>query len=249
MHKKLKSGTLKIIDFLLPPQCPLCKEIVSQQYTFCKECWPKLYFITSPKCSICSVPLVEVDQDMPCENCLKIPPIYTTASAPLVYNDYLKKLILRFKNYDSLNYTKIFTKFMLRCMPKNIDFIIPVPLHWWRFIVRQYNQSAELAKELSKQTKIPCELNLLKRHKSTASQGHKNKIERYNNLKNAFSINKDFKKIKNAKILLIDDVLTSGATANACAKILKQYGAESVHVLTIARVEKVSSQHLKKDFS
>lgn len=235
MHQKIVSFANKALNFLLPPQCPLCKEIVGQHYTLCGECWLQLQFITSPKCSLCGVPLSGVDQDMPCEVCVERAPVYTQAFAPLVYNDALKKLILRFKNYDSLNYTPIFVNWMQRLVPKNIDFIIPVPLHWRRFFARQYNQSAELAKLLSKNTHIPCELNILKRHRSTASQGHKNRQERYDNLRQAFSVNNSLQPLLGKRILLIDDVLTSGATVSACTNILRKSGVQEVYVLTIAR--------------
>lgn len=236
MSKKIVSVVKNVVNFLLPPQCALCKEIIEQPYTLCGECWQQLQFITSPKCSLCGVPLHGVDQDMPCEVCVEKPPIYTSAHAPLVYNDALKKLILRFKNYDALNYTAMFVNWMQRCVPENIDVILPVPLHGWRFFVRQYNQSAELAKLLSKNIQIPCELNILKRHRATPSQGHKNLKERYNNLKDAFSIPDSSKeKLANCNVLLIDDVLTSGATVSACTKVLKKFGAKNVYVLTIAR--------------
>lgn len=235
MSQKIVSVIKSAVNFLLPPQCALCKEIIEKPYALCGECWPQLQFITSPKCSLCGVPLTGVDQDMPCEVCVEKPPVYACAFAPLVYNDALKKLILRFKNYDYLNYTPMFVNWMQRCVPENIDIILPVPLHGWRFFVRQYNQSAELAKLLSKTTNIPCELNILKRHRSTPSQGHKNLKERYENLNNAFSVVGIDQKLNNRNLLLIDDVLTSGATVSACTKALKKAGAKHVYVLTIAR--------------
>ena len=232
----------KTIDFLLPPQCALCHEIAEKPYTLCVNCWGRLEFISSPKCSVCSVPLYNVDHDMPCIDCLKHPPIFTKAYAPLVYNDSLKKLILRFKNYDGLHLVPMFCNWMQRCIPENIDIIIPVPLHWWRFFTRQYNQSAELGKLISKNTNITICQNIFKRHKATPSQGQKNKLSRYQNLADAFVVTDD-KALKNTNILLIDDVLTSGATANACAQALLNAGASRVDVLTIARAVKDGEQH------
>jgi ComF family protein len=236
----------KTIDFLLPPQCALCHEITEKPYTLCVDCWGYLEFITSPKCSVCSVPLQNVDHDMPCMDCLKHPPIFTKAHAPLVYNDSLKKLILRFKNYDGLHLGPMFYNWLQRCIPENIDMIIPVPLHWWRFFMRQYNQATELGKILVKHTNMPMHANLLKRHKSTSSQGHKNKFLRYQNLADAFVVDDHFNILKNAKVLLIDDVLTSGATANACAQTLMNAGAKRVDVLTIARAVKEKAE--KQDY-
>lgn len=228
----------KTIDFLLPPQCALCYEITGKPYTLCMDCWGGLEFITSPKCSVCSVPLEHVDHDMPCIDCLKHSPIFAKAHAPLVYNDLLKKLILRFKNYDGLHLGPMFGNWLQRCAPEQIDVIVPVPLHWWRFLMRQYNQATELGKLVAKSTKVPIYANLLKRHKATLSQGHKSKLLRYQNLADAFVVVDGGHVLKNARILLIDDVLTSGATANACAKTLLHAGAASVSVLTLARAVK-----------
>lgn len=228
----------KTVDFLLPPQCALCHKVTEKPYTLCVSCWGCLEFITSPKCSVCNVPLQNVDHDMPCIDCIKHPPIFSKAHAPIVYNDSLKKLILRFKNYDGLHLGPMFNNWLQRCNVENIDIIIPVPLHWWRFFMRQYNQATEIGKAVSKHTKIPINSSILKRHKSTETQGHKNKFLRYQNLSNAFVVVDPSHILKNTRVLLIDDVLTSGATVNACAKVLLKAGAINVDVLTIARAVK-----------
>lgn len=233
-----KSLVQDVIDFLLPPQCALCREIIKQPYTVCSDCWSKLKFISSPKCSICCVPLENVDHDMPCADCLNFPPVFSKAYAPLVYNDSVKKLVLRYKNYDGLHLGPMFLQWMQRSIPKDIHIIVPVPLHWWRFFVRQYNQANELGKLVAKHANVKVYPNLLKRIKATVPQGHKSKLLRYENLKNAFIV-RDIKGIlKKANVLLIDDVLTSGATANACAQALLDAGAAKVDVLVIARAVK-----------
>lgn len=231
----------KFINFLLPSQCAICHEITEKPYTLCMDCWECLEFITSPKCSTCSVPLQGVDHDMLCMDCLNNPPIFTKAYAPLVYNESLKKLILRFKNYDGLHLGPMFCNWLQLCAIEKVDFIIPVPLHWWRFFVRQYNQASELGKIFSKRINVPIYFDILKRPKATATQGHKNKFLRYQNLTDAFVVSDSSQILRNAKVLLIDDVLTSGATANACAKALLNAGASSVDVLTIARAIKTPS--------
>ena len=227
-----------VINFLLPPQCALCREITKQPYNLCGDCWAKLKFITSPKCSVCCVPLDNVDHDMPCADCLKFPPVFSKAYAPLIYNDSVKKLVLRYKNYDGLHLGPMFFGWMQRCIPEEINIIVPVPLHWWRFFTRQYNQAAELGKLIAKHTNISINLSLLKRVKATASQGHKSKLLRYENLKDAFVVTDTKNILQKVNVLLIDDVLTSGATANACAQTLLNAGAARVDVLTIARAIK-----------
>lgn len=228
----------KVIDFLLPPQCALCHEIVQKSYSLCASCWSHLTFITSPKCSTCSVPLENVDHDMVCADCLKNPPIFSKAYAPLVYNASIKKLILQYKNHDALHLGPLFLQWLQDFVPKNIDMIIPVPLHWWRFFIRQYNQAEEMGKHLEKSMKIPMCTRILKRTLATSRQAHKSRELRYENLKEAFTIKNSQNILKKANVLLVDDVLTSGATANACANVLLEAGAEKVEVLTIARAIK-----------
>ena len=227
-----------VINFLLPPQCALCGEITKEPYTLCSDCWPKLRFITSPKCSVCCVPLDNVDHDMPCTDCLKHHPVFSKAHAPLIYNDSVKKLILRYKNYDGLHLGPMFFGWMQRCIPNDPNIIVPVPLHWWRFFIRQYNQATELGKLIATYTNVAINPNLLKRVKATSSQGHKSKLLRYENLKDAFSVTDTKGVLQKANVLLIDDVLTSGATANSCAQALLNAGAARVNVLTIARAAK-----------
>lgn len=227
-----------IVDFLLPPQCALCREVTKKPYTLCASCWPKLKFITSSKCSICCLPLENIDHDMPCADCIKFPPVFAKAHAPLVYNDSIKKLILQYKNYDGLHLGPMFFQWMQRCTPNNANIIIPVPLHWWRFFIRQYNQATELGKLISKYTKIPINNELLKRVRATSPQGHKSRFLRYENLKDAFIVKDSENILQKVNVLLIDDVLTSGATANACARVLLDAGAARVEVLTIARATK-----------
>lgn len=227
-----------IVNFLLPPQCALCRETVQKSYTLCASCWLQLKFITSPKCLSCSIPLENVDHDMTCIDCLKTPPLFTKAYSPLAYNHAIKKLILQYKNHDALHLGPMFLQWIQHHIPENIDILIPVPLHWWRFFIRQYNQAAELGKLIEKQKNIPMNTRILKRTRATSSQGHKSKILRYQNLEKAFTVTDKKHLLKNANVLLIDDVLTSGATANACAKSLIEAGAKKVEVLTIARATK-----------
>jgi ComF family protein len=175
---------------------------------------------------------------MPCTDCLKFPHVFSCAYAPLIYNESVKKLVLRYKNYDGLHLGPMFLQWMQRFIPEDIHIIVPVPLHWWRFFTRQYNQATELGKLVAKHTNVEIYPNLLKRIKATSSQGHKSKLLRYENLKDAFIVNDTKKILQKSNVLLIDDVLTSGATANACAQALLDAGAAKVDVLVIARAMK-----------
>lgn len=120
-------------------------------------------------------------------------------------------------------------------MFKDAHLIIPVPLHWRRLMFRRYNQASLLSKELARLTKIPVVWNCLYRNRYTLSQGHKNRLERIENLKDAFLVKNDYL-IKDRNIILIDDVVTTGTTVDQCSKILKKYGCKNVYILTLAKV-------------
>jgi len=177
---------------------------------------------------------------MVCGDCLHNPPVYGRARAPLRYNDASSGMILKFKHADGTHLSDVFSGFLMQAasdfLPET-DLIIPVPLHRWRLIKRRYNQAALLGDGLSKKTGILHAPHILRRNRHTVPQGSKNKAERAENVEKAFTIlPKDIARITGKNILLIDDVLTSGATINECAKVLLGNGAETVNVLTLARV-------------
>ncbi len=228
-----------ILDFLIPPTCPVCHKRGSNE-GLCPECFSGLEFIGRQKCARCGKPLEVFIPEIEniCGQCLKKPPHFHRAEAVFKYNDTIKRLILPFKHGDHIELTELFVRFMTANNRELIDknqVIIPVPLHWTRLLKRKYNQAALLAKRLAKRHhKVYAPL-VLKRIKSTKSQGHLSPKERSKNVRGVFVV-KDLKQIQGKSILLIDDVFTTGATANECAKVLLKAGAESVDVLTIARV-------------
>ncbi|MBR6411845.1 MAG: ComF family protein [Alphaproteobacteria bacterium] len=169
---------------------------------------------------------------------MKKVPAYSMARSVLEYDDFSKQLILAYKHGDRTDLTPILIKFLLQAESvifQDVDVIIPVPLHWTRFLKRRYNQSSLLGKALGKKLKIPFSSNLLKRVRMTESQGTKNRRAREKNIKNAFRVpNPDA--VRGMKILLIDDVMTTGATLQECAKTLKKAGAKDIKVITLYRV-------------
>ena len=236
--KKMKKILKFFLNFLLPPTCPICHQRIESN-GLCPKCFSGLEFIGTQKCSICGKPLDAIIPKMAvCGACLKNPPYFRQAEAVFKYNDTSKKLILAFKHVDHVDLNNLFIKWMEQNSGKLIqknDLIIPVPLHWRRLLKRKYNQSALIAQGLAKNFgKIYDPLTLIRR-KPTKSQGHLSPKERQKNIKNAFYV-KNSNKIKDKTILLIDDVFTTGATVNECAKVLLQAGAKSVDVLTIVRV-------------
>jgi len=231
----------KLLDILLPPVCGICNCPVSKTATLCPECFSKLNFITRPYCKICGRPFeFDIMGDRTCTRCLMKRPLFLKARAAVVYDDTSKKLLLPFKHADRLDLIPLLVKLMRPAandlMPET-DIVLAVPLHWLRMLKRKYNQSDELAYRLAKiyhKTYLP---NILKRHRSTPSQGHLTALERSRNVRGAFKVTHS-EKIKGKRILLIDDVLTTGATTNECTKVLLKAGAKQVCVLTFAATMK-----------
>ena len=238
---KITSLLAKVVDILIPPICGICQCPVSKNATLCPECFSKLNFITKPYCHICGRPFeFDIMGERVCAKCLMKRPLFLKARSAVQYDEASKKLLLPFKHADRLDLVPLLVKLMRPTandlMPET-DIILAVPLHWLRLLKRKYNQSDELAYRLAKiyhKTYVP---NVLKRQRATPSQGHLTAQERNRNVRGAFKVTHP-NKIKGKRILLIDDVLTTGSTVNECTKVLLKAGAKSVDVLTIARVVK-----------
>lgn len=238
----------KVLDFLLPRQCLGCGDDTLEATTFCGPCWGELSFIQAPACHVCGIPFDQGDIDI-CADCRAQPRFFTAARAAIRYNELAKKLIGRFKNNDQLLYGKLFGQWLAGLYISHgwqADIVIPVPLHWWRFWRRGFNQSAQIAlyfcQALYQQHGIYLRTHegLLKKAKHTKPQANLDKHTRLSNLEEAFYV-PSLSDVNQKNILLIDDVLTTTATANACAKALREAGAQSVNVLAVARTPLVKS--------
>ncbi len=238
LQQKFNAIRHSIMDFLLPPLCMSCDCPVGEHQTLCADCWKDVHFITTPYCACCGASFdLPVEEGTLCGGCLDKTPAYDLARAAFLYDDTSKGLILRLKHADQLHPVPALAKWLVRAGDEfwaETDLIIPVPLHRWRLLKRRYNQAALLARSITKRMDVPVEYDLLQRIKPTQSQGHKNRKERYENLRGAFAV-KAGADIKGKNILLVDDVLTTGATVETCAKVLKKAGAEKVFVVTLAR--------------
>ncbi|NDE89706.1 MAG: ComF family protein [Alphaproteobacteria bacterium] len=236
------------LNVLLPPLCVMCDDLVSESHGFCGPCWQGLTFIAPPLCVCCGLPFEyegqSINEDALCGACLLAMPHFTHARSALVYNDASKSLILPFKHNDRTDYSRALARLLLnagQAMIERADALLPVPLHFMRLFSRRYNQSALLVHHLAKATGKDMLLHGLVRSKATQSQGHLSREQREKNVKNAFLVRpKAIAMIKGKHLLLIDDVLTTGATANACVSALLKAGAARVEVLTIARVVKIN---------
>jgi ComF family protein len=236
------------LDLILPPKCLNCSVRLDQAHNICPDCWKDLHFISEPMCSCCGFPFgAEMGLDFTaigenrCRRASKKEHPFDKAVSAIRYDDYSRNMIIGFKHQDKLEYTRYFAKLLKQAgssLFHNIDMIIPVPLH-----KRRYNQSALISRILASDLNVLLETDLLLRTKNTPPQkGNMNK--RSKNVKGAFKVvSKDSKPLKGRRILLIDDVYTTGATAENCAKALKKAGADKVYVLTIYRV--ITPQNLK----
>ena len=230
-----------LIDLLLPPRCLACGTVVSAPGTLCPACWGRVRFLGPPCCACCGHPFeIGLGPDALCPACLRERPRYGRARAVFLYDEGSRALILRFKHADHTGSARYFARWMARAgseLIENADLLVPVPLHRWRLLARRYNQSALLAHALSRLCGVPVAADALTRRRDTPSQGKGGRDWRRRNVRGAFAVQRP-DMIAGRRILLIDDVQTSGATLEECARVLLDSGAGSVDVLTLARAER-----------
>lgn len=238
----LKQNTLprikSAVDFVLPPTCGLCREVVSQTGALCGTCWRDMNFMAPPWCAGCGMPFDgPAAPDALCAPCLTAPPPYEKARAALAYDERCRKLIGHFKYSDQTHLLPTLLPWLERAAAEllPVDVIVPVPMHRLRLLRRKYNQSALLAIALGKSFAVPVELMTLRRIRATRPQVGMKREQRLKNVRDAFAVRGD---IKNKTVLLVDDVLTTGATLEACSEALLKAGARSVRVATLARVNR-----------
>ncbi|WP_371741574.1 ComF family protein [Novosphingobium sp. 9U] len=230
-----------LIDFVFPPRCPLCGAGVSSQTGLCADCWSELAIPGEPCCDLCSRPFGEdVATGSTCAPCLADPPRHDGIAAATLYNDASRKLVLAFKHGSRLGLAKLMARLMaarLASEPRGDWVIVPVPLHRWRLWRRGYNQAAILAQELAQITGGTVSIDALERRKSTAALGGLGRLARRRELSGAIRLaERRRQSIRGKSVLLVDDVLTSGATSDVCVSALKRGGASRVVVTCFARV-------------
>jgi ComF family protein len=239
-----RSALRELVDFALPPRCPACGEIVGDPHSFCFPCWRSLAFLGKPCCVRCGLPFEfgGEAEDVECGRCLADPPPFERLRAAVAYGDTARKVALRLKYSGRPAVAGTLARFMLRHLdPEGGEgLLIPVPLHRWRIWRRGYNQAALIADELAAASGMRAEHRFLHRVRSTPSLRGLGRRERALAVRGAFRVDPAAReRLRGRRIILVDDVFTSGATASACAKALKRAGAGSVEVLCWARVVKV----------
>jgi ComF family protein len=228
------------LDVALPPLCPACRELVGGN-GLCASCWSKLSLIGPPYCERLGIPFAyDPGPGVLSMQAIADPPAYHRARAAVRYDEIARTLVHSLKYGDRLDLAPTAGRWMARAgreLLHDADALVPVPLHWRRLWARRFNQSALLAKAISGVAGVPVAENALKRVKPTAQQVGLSQKERASNVQGAFQVPPDGKaEVKGRRLVLIDDVLTSGATADACARTLLRAGARNVDVMVFARV-------------
>ena len=234
-----------VLDAVLPPLCLGCNEIVGAPGALCTSCWQGFSFISAPHCACCGTPFAEdLGAEALCAGCLARPPRYHRARAALVYDNESRRIVLPFKHGDRTDIARACGGWMARAgadLLPSADLVAPVPLHWRRLFMRRYNQALLLARIVVRTAPPGRTLHLapdlLRRRRWTGSQAGLKAKERRRNVREAFDVHPKWQPhVAGKTVLLVDDVLTTGATVEACARALQRAGAQRVDVLTLARV-------------
>jgi ComF family protein len=229
------------LDIALPPLCPACRELIGESAGLCAACWARLSPIERPFCERLGIPFTyDPGPGILSMQAIADPPAYARARAAVRYDEVARTLVHAFKYGDRLDLAPTLGRWMARAgneLLAEADAVVPVPLHWRRLWARRFNQSAELAKVISRISGVPAVFDALTRIKPTAQQVGLSKAERAVNVQGAFKVAPSGKAlVTGRRIVLVDDVLTSGATVDACTRILLRAGARNVDVVTFARV-------------
>jgi ComF family protein len=224
-----------VLDFALPPRCGGCGIIVDDIDSFCGDCWARLDFLQGG-CLRCGIPLKATDAET-CGACLAHPPRLDRIRAAVAYGDISRSIALRLKYGRKTALARTMARYMRPLVGElpGDCILVPVPLHPRRLWNRGFNQSAIVAREIGRRTGIPVAVDALRRTRSTPPLKGMGMRQRRRTVAGAFRA-LDPSRVRGRTVILIDDVMTTGSTANACARVLKRAGAERVDLISWARV-------------
>ena len=222
-----------VIDYVLPPRCPGCGAIVEADHRFCVSCWRQLEFLTGEGCARCSIPL-GVNDGLSCGRCLANPPAFDGVVAAVAYGEIARRVALRLKYSRRPGLARtIAVAITPRLALDEQAVVVPVPLHRWRLWSRGFNQSHAIGTAIARHFGRTSRPDILVRTRATPPLRGMNPSERRRTVRGAFAVSE---KLDGQTVYLIDDVFTTGATADACARVLKRAGASRVIVICWARV-------------
>lgn len=233
-----------LLRLIFPPQCVACGTVVETPGSLCPDCWNQIQFLDGPVCAVCGRPFaVDPGAGTVCGTCLARPPAFGRARAVMRYADVSKLPVLALKHADRTELAPALAPWLVRSgreLLETADLIVPVPLFWRRLWRRRYNQAAELARAVSRCSGVPYDPLCLVRRRATPSQGDMPSAKaRRRNVRGAFQVPEKYRSaVSGRRILLVDDVMTTGATLDACARALLRGGAENVDALALALVSR-----------
>ncbi|MDD7970695.1 ComF family protein [Roseinatronobacter alkalisoli] len=232
-----------MLHAIYPPQCMTCDTLVEEPGALCPVCWRETGFIFGSCCDLCGTPLpgdVTDQISAICDDCLTIARPWEQGRAVMVYGDKARQILLGLKYHDRLDHAPVAAKWMSRAAQPLLQpdmLVAPVPLHWLRLLKRRYNQAAVLSSALAGNLRLEHCPDLLNRARYTGTQDGRGRMGRFANVEGAFRPNpRQARRISGRHILLVDDVMTAGATFAAATDTLLACGATSVRVIALARV-------------
>lgn len=228
-------------NVILPPTCLGCHEMTERQGSLCPKCWNRVRFIERPYCEALGTPFsVDHGDGVLSGDAIADPPPFRRLRAVAAYGDVSRKLVQSLKYNDRTDLAPWMAAWMARAgqeLLADADAIVPVPLHPLRYLSRRFNQSAELARHISKQSRVTFDPSILNRTRRTRQQVGLGVNERQDNVRGAFAVSEDLRiRVAGKNLILVDDVYTTGATVKAATNTLKKAGAANVDVLVFARV-------------